>query len=130
MSTNKRIPKRSIIGSRVSVCCKDGVWRIGLVTAMRAREDGLIPVEKKFSVKLECSKRVEEFSENEVIGPGFFSAIPFGTELIMGQHVFVTNNGREVEGKVRSHNVSQVTFPAYFRPRTTFTYCQVTNISI
>lgn len=107
MSTNKRIPKRSIIGSRVSVCCKDGVWRIGLVTAMRAREDGLIPVEKKFSVKLECSKRVEEFSENEVIGPGFLSAIPFGTELIMGQHVFVTNNGREVEGKVRSHNVSQ-----------------------
>lgn len=77
------------------------------MTAMRAREDGLIPVEKKFSVKLECSKRVEEFSENEVIGPGFLSAIPFGTELIMGQHVFVTNNGREVEGKVRSHNVSQ-----------------------
>ena len=113
MSTNKRIPKRSIIGSRVSVCCKDGVWRIGLVTAMRAREDGLIQVEKKFSVKLECSKRVEEFSENEVIGPGFLSAIPFGTELTMGQHVFVTNNGREVEGKVCSHNMSQVTVPAW-----------------
>lgn len=107
MSTNKRIPKRSIIGSRVSVCCKDGVWRTGLVTAMRSKEDGLIPVEKKFSVKLECNKRVEEFSENEVIGPGFMSAIPFGTELIMGQHVFVTHNGREVEGKVNSHNTIQ-----------------------
>ena len=91
MSTNKRIPKRSIIGSRVSVCCKDGVWRLGLVTAMRSKEDGLIPMEKKFSVKIECNKRVEEFSENEVIGPGFLSAIPFGTELVTGQHVFVTH---------------------------------------
>jgi len=107
MSTNKRIPKRSIIGSRVSVCCKDGVWRLGLVTAMRSKEDGLIPMEKKFSVKIECNKRVEEFSENEVIGPGFLSAIPFGTELVTGQHVFVTHNGREVEGKVKSHNTKQ-----------------------
>ena len=81
---------------------------------MRSKEDGLIPVEKKFSVKLECNKRVEEFSENEVIGPGFMSAIPFGTELIMGQHVFVTHNGREVEGKVNSHNTIQVTYNLYF----------------
>ena len=108
MSTNKRIPKRSIIGSRVSVRCKDGVWRIGLVTAMRSKEDGLIPMEKKFSVKIECSKKVEEFSENEMIGPGFLSAIPWGTELVMNQHVFVTHNGREVEGKVKSHNALQV----------------------
>jgi len=107
MSTNKRIPKRSIIGSRVSVRCKDGVWRIGLVTAMRSKEDGLIPMEKKFSVKIECNKKVEEFSENEVIGPGFLSAIPLGTELVMSQHVFVTHNGREVEGKVKSHNTLQ-----------------------
>jgi len=107
MSTNKRIPKRSIIGSRVSVCCKDGVWRIGVVTAMRSKEDGLMPMEKKFSVKLEVNKAVDEFSENEVIGPGFLSAIPIGTELIMGQHVFVTNNGREVEGKVNNHNMIQ-----------------------
>eukprot|EP00092_Neocalanus_flemingeri_P014066 GFUD01015175.1.p1 GENE.GFUD01015175.1~~GFUD01015175.1.p1 ORF type:complete len:580 (+),score=103.80 GFUD01015175.1:324-2063(+) len=107
MSTNKRIPKRSIIGSRVSVCCKDGAWRIGLVTAMRSREDGLMPMEKKFSVKIECTKAVDEYSESEVIGPGFLSAIPIGSELIVGQHVFVTNNGREVEGKVNSHNVIQ-----------------------
>jgi len=107
MSTNKRIPKRSIIGSRVSACCKDGLWRIGLVTAMRSKEDGLIQMEKKFSVRLESSKRVEEFSENEVMGPGFLSAIPLGTQLHMSQHVFVTHNGREVEGKVNRHDAAQ-----------------------
>ena len=110
MSTNKRIPKRSIIGSRVSACCKDGLWRIGLVTAMRSKEDGLIQMEKKFSVRLESSKRVEEFSENEVMGPGFLSAIPLGTQLHMSQHVFVTHNGREVEGKVNRHDAAQVSY--------------------
>jgi len=77
------------------------------VTAMRSKEDGMMPMEKKFSVKLDCTKAVYEFSESEVIGAGFLSAIPVGTELIMGQHVFVTNNGREVEGKVNSHDVIQ-----------------------
>jgi len=77
------------------------------VTAMRSREDSLMPMEKKFSVKLESSKTVEEFCESVLVGPGFLSVIPVGTELVTGQEVFVTNNGREVEGKVASHNIAQ-----------------------
>jgi hypothetical protein len=86
MATNKRIPKRSIIGARVSVQCVDGLWRAGVVAAMRAMgADGLMPAEKTFSVRLEGLGTVLECRETVIVGPGFLSAIPSSTRLKPGQ---------------------------------------------
>lgn len=104
MSTNKRIPKRSIIGARVSVGCEDGLWRQGKVTSMRTSE---LETNKMFSVKMDVSSQTQEWRETEIYGPGFMTSLPCNTELVVGQAVFVTHNGREVEGNVVLHLSSQ-----------------------
>jgi len=60
MSTNKRIPKRSIIGSRVAVESEDGVWRLGRVMAMRPGQ--------MFSVRLDTGGQVRDHSEGRILG--------------------------------------------------------------
>jgi len=108
MASTKRIPKRSIIGARVTVKCVDGFWRPGVVAAMRSSPaDSLFPGEKKFSVRLEGLGTVLECREAEIVGPGFLSNLPISTRLLPGQGVFVTNGGREVEGQVAEHDFAQ-----------------------
>lgn len=85
MATNKRIPKRSIIGSRVSVQCFDGLWRPGVIAAMRSAAEGLLQAEKKFSVRLEVVGSLLECRESEMVGPGFLSCLPPSTRLQAGQ---------------------------------------------
>ena len=86
MASTKRIPKRSIIGARVTVKCVDGFWRPGVVAAMRSSPaDSLFPGEKKFSVRLEGLGTVLECREAEIVGPGFLSNLPISTRLLPGQ---------------------------------------------
>lgn len=85
MATCKRIPKRSIIGARVTVECVDGLWRPGVVAAMRHAADSLMPMEKKFSVRLEGLGSVLECREADIVGPGFLSILPPSTHLLPGQ---------------------------------------------
>jgi len=99
MSGIKRIPKRSIIGSRVVGRCRDCVWRPGQVMAMNGREGS-----ERFSVRLEEGGTVN-FEEGQLVGPGFLTSIPVDARLANGQQVFVTHQGREVEGRVTSHQV-------------------------
>ena len=49
-----------------------------------------------------------EHSETRILGPGFLSSLPPGARLSQGQHVFLTHNGREVEGRVVQHSRDQV----------------------
>jgi len=108
MASTKRIPKRSIIGARVTVKCVDGFWRPGVVAAMRSSPAAtLFPGEKKFSVRLEMIGSVLECREAEIVGPGFLTNLPVDTRLLPGQGVFVTNGGREVEGQVAEHDFEQ-----------------------
>ena len=85
MATAKRIPKRSIIGSRVAVQCLDRMWRCGVVAAMRSTADCLLSSEKKFSVRLEGLGTVLECREADIVGPGFLSVLPANTRLREGQ---------------------------------------------
>ena len=102
MQTGRRIPKRSILGSRVSVECEDGVWRPANVTAMRPA--GL------FELRLAGGAgRVVVAGEGELVGPGFLSCLPPFTKLLPGQRVWVTHSGREVQGEVALHHTDQVT---------------------
>ena len=52
--------------------------------------------------------QVCEHSETRILGPGFLSSLPPGARLSQGQHVFLTHNGREVEGRVVQHSRDQV----------------------
>jgi len=97
MSGIKRIPKRSIIGSRVAGCCRDSVWRPGQVMAMMGREGS-----ERFSVRLE-EGGAADFEEGQLVGPGFLTSIPVDAKLVNGQQVFLTHQGRETEGRVTSH---------------------------
>ena len=83
MASTKRIPKRSIIGARVTVKCVDGFWRPGVVAAMRSSPADF--GEKKFSVRLEGLGTVLECREAEIVGPGFLSNLPCSTRLLPGQ---------------------------------------------
>ena len=86
MASTKRIPKRSIIGARVTVKCGDGFWRPGVVAAMRSSPAAtLFPGEKMFSVRLEMIGSVVECREAEIVGPGFLTNLPLDTRLLPGQ---------------------------------------------
>ena len=85
MASTKRIPKRSIIGARVTVKCVDGFWRPGVVAAMRSSPIEFSGMEKKFSVRLEGLGTVLECREAEIVGPGFLSNLPISTRLLPGQ---------------------------------------------
>ena len=86
MASTKRIPKRSIIGARVTVKCVDGFWRPGVVAAMRSSPALDLPSgEKKFSVRLEMIGSVLECREAEIVGPGFLTNLPVDTRLLPGQ---------------------------------------------
>jgi len=98
-TTSKRIPKRSIIGSRVCVGTDDGMWRHGRVTSIRP--------DSMFSVRLEQTDQVVDHHESRILGPGFLSCLPVTCVLVSGQQCYLTHNGREVEGVVTHHNQSQ-----------------------
>ena len=95
----------NLAGSRVSVCCDDGLWRQGRVSSMRTSP---LETNKMFSVVLEGSSQLGEWNESDIYGPGFLTSLPWQTRLVGGQSVFLTHNGREVEGTVSQHLNNQV----------------------
>ena len=90
----------NLAGSRVSVCCDGGLWRQGRVTSMRTSP---LETNKMFSVVLEGSSQMGEWKESDIYGPGFLTSLPWQTRLRKSQSVFLTHNGREVEGTVSQH---------------------------
>lgn len=115
MSTGKRLAKRSIIGTRVCAPGEDGKYYSGVIDAVKTPASfpennnciNLTP-NTRYSVRFDprqgnLGRTTAEFREADLIGPGFRSVI--GIELVSGQKCFVTYNGREVTGKVITHNV-------------------------
>lgn len=64
--------------------------------------------ESKYSVRFEATRRVKEFKESEIIGPGFQNVT--SSKLRAGQIVYVTHCNREMQGAVMHHrpNIDQV----------------------
>lgn len=106
MSTGKRLAKRSILGTRVVAPGDDGKFYPGIIQAMKTCEDRLS--ENKYSVRFEETRRVREFRESEIIGPGFQTVT--SSKLRAGQVVYITYQNREVQGAVLHHrpNLDQV----------------------
>ena len=116
MSTGKRLAKRSILGTRVAAPGPDGIYRAGVIQAVKTRgqedpgsmfmaDDSSSSLSScRYSVRFEEGARrgaTFEFSGADLVGPGFGGV---GARLVRGQRVFVTHNGREMAATVSHHD--------------------------
>lgn len=101
----KRLAKRSIIGSRICAPLREtNQYSPGIIIGSKNHDEFLyfnncstgITPNCKFVVRFETGE-TREFSESELVGPGFGNVSSL--KLRSGQKVFVTHNGREVSGK-------------------------------
>ena len=113
MSTGKRLAKRSILGTRVVAPGDDGRLYPGIIAAMKTPEGGSLSsttssIDPRYAVRFDESRKIKEFYESEIIGPGF-SAVT-SSKLRPEQKVWVTHANREMEGHVLHHrpNIDQV----------------------
>jgi hypothetical protein len=100
MSTGKRLAKRSILGTKVMVPGQDGKFYPGHIQAVKSSFDETTSC--RYSVRFEENRRVFEFTEKDIIGPGFSGV--GSVQLLQGQVVYVTHNQREMSGKVVRHD--------------------------
>lgn len=104
MSTGKRLAKRSILGTRIVAPGQDGRFYPATIQAVRSSEaDRLARQPARYTVRFDNSRKVSEYLETQLIGPGF-SGVARGTQLMAGQRVYLTHVGREMEATVMSHD--------------------------
>ena len=113
MSTGKRLAKRSILGTRVVAPGIDGRFYPAVIQSVKtisaAAGDGHFDsgqtamMMTTYVVRFDNSRKVSEFRETELIGPGFAGVTSVGT-LLSGQRIYVTYAGRELEGTVMQHD--------------------------
>lgn len=115
MSTGKRLAKRSIIGTRVCALGDDGKYYSGVIQAVKtpahyAENSNCINLtpDTRYTVKFDLKSAVlsrgsREYLESELIGPGFRTIAEAAPQLLSGQKVYITHNGREVCGEVILH---------------------------
>jgi hypothetical protein len=103
MSTGKRLAKRSILGTRVVAPGIDGRFYPAVIQSVKTggHYDGQSTA--TYVVRFDNSRKVSEFHESELIGPGFAGVTSVGT-LLSGQRIYVTHAGRELEGTVMQHD--------------------------
>ena len=101
MSTGKRLAKRSILGTRIVAPGQDGRFYPAVIQAVKTYEDRL--TENRYTVRFDNSRKVSEFLETDLIGPGF-GGVAQGAELLPGQRVYITHLGREMEGTIAVHD--------------------------
>lgn len=97
MQCPKRLPKRSILGTRVSAPWSDGRFYCGNVESMTEQPNG----QYMYSVLFDDGYSKLYFHK-DIVGQGFNSTT--GIFLKHGQKVFITHQGREVCGCVIKHN--------------------------
>eukprot|EP00090_Calanus_glacialis_P013815 TRINITY_DN22465_c0_g1_i1.p1 TRINITY_DN22465_c0_g1~~TRINITY_DN22465_c0_g1_i1.p1 ORF type:complete len:617 (+),score=78.78 TRINITY_DN22465_c0_g1_i1:242-2092(+) len=101
MSTGKRLAKRSILGTRIVAPGHDGRFYPAVIQAVKTYEDRLS--ENSYTVRFDNSRKVSEFLETDLIGPGF-SCVNSLSCLLAGQRVYLTHLGREMEATIMSHD--------------------------
>lgn len=103
MFGNRRLAKRSILGTRICAPCQDGRFHPGVIQAQRSSEN-LPDNEQVFTVVFDNGNS-GYFRGSEIIGPGFQQV----SQLVLkpGQKVYLTLNGREISGEVASHEIDR-----------------------
>ena len=126
MSTGKRLAKRSILGTRVVVPGEEGLFLPAVIQAVKTApktdpgqdqtgsssnsgSSGQVSSgTSRYSVRFDLTRKVREYPETDIIGPGFAGIT--GLKLRPGQIVYVTYCNREMQGSVVVHrpNIDQV----------------------
>ena len=99
MFGTRRLAKRSIVGSKISARRQNGRYCPGVIQSQYAEEGPF--TDAIYSVLFEDGAD-NLISGKHIIGPGFNPAT--SAVLKTGQNVFLTLNGREVNGSVIQHN--------------------------
>eukprot|EP00096_Caligus_rogercresseyi_P010013 TRINITY_DN3518_c0_g1_i2.p1 TRINITY_DN3518_c0_g1~~TRINITY_DN3518_c0_g1_i2.p1 ORF type:complete len:400 (+),score=99.81 TRINITY_DN3518_c0_g1_i2:427-1626(+) len=101
MSSGKRIPKRSLLGSRVMAPRRDrdGLFHPGILQAQKGPD---LFSSEKFIIKFDEDSVCSSFLGKELMGPGFNPVQAI--KLLPGQIVYVTQNQREIQGTVIRHD--------------------------
>ena len=107
MSTGKRLAKRSILGTRIVAPGQDGRFYPAVIQSVRPGDllggQRLAAGHARYTVRFDNSRKISEFMESDLIGPGF-SGISTDTQLMPGQRVYLTHGGREMEGTIITHD--------------------------
>jgi len=102
MSTGKRLAKRSILGTRIVAPGQDGRFYPAVIQAVKTCEPDRL-TENRYTVRFDNSRKISEFQEGDLIGPGF-AGLTNLTHLMAGQRVYITHLGREMEGTIMAHD--------------------------
>ena len=104
MSTGKRLAKRSILGTRIVAPGHDGRFYPAVIQAVKTCQPDR-ETENRYTVRFDNSRKISEFHETDLIGPGF-AGLSNLTHLMPGQRVYITHGGREMEGTIMSHDTT------------------------
>ena len=94
------------MGTRVVVPGEEGLYLPAVIQAVKTSQDPATG--SRYSVRFDLTRKVREYPESDIIGPGFAGLT--GTKLRPGQIVYVTYCNREMQGSVVCHrpNIDQV----------------------
>lgn len=105
------------MGTRVCALGDDGKYYSGAIQAVKtpaqyAENSNCINLtpDTRYTVKFDMknavpSKGYREYFESELIGPGFRTIAEAAPQLLSGQKVYITFNGREVSGEIIVHQI-------------------------
>ena len=81
-----------------------GVFRVTKISNVEIPKQRICSLKfcRRYSVRFEESRRLFDFVEKDVVGPGFSSVA--SVHLQPGQTVYVTHNQREMSGRVVRHD--------------------------
>lgn len=112
MSTNKRLAKRSIVGTRVCAPGTDRLYYSGVIQKVKTQSMGIgdnncimLTPDTKYTVRFDLGQDMvgsKEYLGSELIGPGFQNVM--NLHLSPKQRIFITFNGRESVAEVLSHD--------------------------
>ncbi len=80
---------------------KEKFSTLNILLDLQAMKTEEVKSGKHYSVRFEGTRKVSEFSESEIIGPGFQNVST--SKLRPGQIVYITYCNREVQGSVICH---------------------------
>jgi len=103
MFGNRRLAKRSIIGTKVCALWQDGRFYPGVIQNHPADDEVSQFFEAQYTIRFDDGFQ-RQVCAKDIVGPGFNNISNFS--LKFGQKVFLTVNGREVTGIVAVHNRS------------------------
>ena len=95
MFGNRRLAKRSIVGSCVSALATDGCYYPSIIESTQTRPNG----EDGYTIAFKEGPFTRtDVTAKHIVGPGFSTVGEI--RLVAGQKVFLTQNGREVPGVI------------------------------